>query len=338
MNHPLTIFGGPINAVVMAAEQFGVSRRELLRAANIDEALLSQPEHRFPASLLLDIYRHAERATGNPEIGLTVGRISYLTGLNLHLYMATICHDVRDFLNLMPSLLKLRGDIGEVQTRKEGQQIILQWLPLAAESARERYLTDEMLAASALVFNSLCVFEIPVLEAHFSYARPADTSRLEALFGSNLRFDRPASALHFDRKILNYRLVEQGYDVDPSYPQKVEGLIMPRDDTDAFLSSLRLSITQNLPDGEVGLDTVASDLNVSRRTLQRRLSERGTQFSQILQDVRLHLAERYLSDKRLTIAEIAFLLGYADQGSFSSAFKSWHGVSPSEFRVQPKVR
>ena len=73
MNHPLTIFGGPINAVVMAAEQFGVSRRELLRAANIDEALLSQPEHRFPAGLLLDIYRHAERATGNPEIGLTVG-------------------------------------------------------------------------------------------------------------------------------------------------------------------------------------------------------------------------------------------------------------------------
>ena len=72
--------------------------------------------------------------------------------------------------------------------------------------------------------------------------------------------------------------------------------------------------------------------------MQRRLSERGTQFSQILQDVRLHLAERYLSDKRLTIAEIAFLLGYADQGSFSSAFKSWHGVSPSEFRVQPKVR
>lgn len=338
MNNSWTVFGSPINAVIQAAEQFGASRRELLLAANIDETLLRQTEQRFPVSVLFDLYRLADQATANPDIGLTVGRISYLTGLNLHLYMATICHDVRDYLNLMPSLLKLKGDIGEMLTRKESNAIVLEWNPLLADTAKQRYLSDEMLAATALVFNSLCVFQIPVLEAHFTYSRPADTSKLEAVFGSNLRFDQAISSVRFDRKMLNYRLVEQSHDIDPNDSDSMQDLIYQRDKTDAFLSSLRQSIAQNLPDSEVSLDVVAGDLNVSRRTLQRRLSDRGTQFSQVLQEVRVHLAVRYLSDKRLGMAEIAFLLGYADQGSFSNAFKSWYGVSPREFRLQPKVQ
>ena len=117
-------------------------------------------------------------------------------------------------------------------------------------------------------------------------------------------------------------------------PQQLQAGDQERLEVDAFLRALRQSIAQNLPDGEVSVDAVASDLNVSRRTLQRRLADRGTQCSQTLQEVRLHLAERYLNDKRLSMAEIAFLLGYADQGSFSSAFKSWYGVSPTEFRMQ----
>jgi len=99
-----------------------------------------------------------------------------------------------------------------------------------------------------------------------------------------------------------------------------------------LLSNLKQSIVQYLPEGEVTIDKLASKLNISRRTLQRRLSDRDTNFLSILQEVRSKVALRYLSDSRLSITEIAFLLGYADQGSFSSAFKSWHGVSPRDYR------
>ena len=59
---------------------------------------------------------------------------------------------------------------------------------------------------------------------------------------------------------------------------------------------------------------------------------KGSNFLNVLQEVRSRVALRYLADDRLGITEIAFLLGYADQGSFSSAFKSWHGVSPRDYR------
>jgi AraC-like DNA-binding protein len=89
---------------------------------------------------------------------------------------------------------------------------------------------------------------------------------------------------------------------------------------------------QYLPEGEDTIDKLAGKLNISRRTLQRRLSERDTNFLHVLQEVRSKMAIRYLADDRLGITEIAFLLGYADQGSFSSAFKSWHGLAPRDYR------
>ena len=337
MNKSLTVFSGTLNAVFCAAEQFGVSRRDLLIAADLDEALLRQVDYRFPVKALFDVYAYAEKATNNPDLGLTVGRISFLTGLNLQLYMCNICQDVRDYLNLMPSFLKLKGDIGEMRTRKHRDSIIIEWLPLADGPKQQRHLSDEMLAVTALVFNSLCFVSIPILEAHFSYPRPADITRLQATFGHHLRFDQPTSRLYFDRKILNYPLIEQFFGEGSSDMHRFDNLFDSQDSTDVFLGSLRRSISQYLPEGEINLDRVAADLNVSRRTLQRRLSDRGTQFSQVLQGVRFHLAVRYLSDKRLGMAEITLLLGYSDQATFSKAFKSWYGVSPSEYRLKPNV-
>ena len=88
----------------------------------------------------------------------------------------------------------------------------------------------------------------------------------------------------------------------------------------------------HLPEVGVTIDKVSSKLNASRRTLQRRLTDRGTNFLKILQEVRSCAVIRYLSDNRLVISEIAFLLGYSDQGSFSNTFKNWHGISPTDCR------
>jgi AraC-like DNA-binding protein len=280
------------------------------------------------------LYGLAEQATGNPDIGLTVGRIVYLKGLNLQLYMGSVCQRFRDYLNLMPSVLKLRGDIGEVGVRAEGDFIRLEWLPLDVESARQRYLSDEMLAASAAIVDSLCVLPIPVRRAHFTYTEPADTTMLRRLFGDDLLFGQAVSCLYLERKVLNYAMLQQDYQANLATPGAFSRLFDSDDPDDRFLNSLRQSIGRQLPEGELSIDAVAGELNVSRRTLQRRLADRGTHFQQVLQGVRSELARGYLLDKRLSISEIAFLLGYADQGSFSGAFKSWFGASPSEYRLK----
>ncbi|KRO94029.1 MAG: hypothetical protein ABS24_08515 [SAR92 bacterium BACL26 MAG-121220-bin70] len=173
---------------------------------------------------------------------------------------------------------------------------------------------------------------VRVMKARFSYAKPQDISKLEDVFGRNLSFDQPYSSLFFQREALTYPMLQQDYQEGPDHSHPFRDFFEDEDPSDQLLFTLKQSIVQYLPEGEVTIDKLANSLHISRRTLQRRLSDRETNFLQVLQEVRSRVALRYLADDRLGITEIAFLLGYADQGSFSSAFKSWHGVSPRDFR------
>jgi AraC-like DNA-binding protein len=189
-----------------------------------------------------------------------------------------------------------------------------------------------MLGAAANIINCLCAMPVPVVKAQFSYAQPQDVSALEDTFGRNLTFGKQYSSLFFKSAALDFPLLKQDYHGGPDQGHPFRDFFAGDDPADQLLASLKQSIIQYLPEGGATIDKLASKLNISRRTLQRRLSDRDTNFLNVLQEVRSKVALRYLGDGRLGITEIAFLLGYADQGSFSSAFKSWHGVSPRDYR------
>jgi AraC-like DNA-binding protein len=72
---------------------------------------------------------------------------------------------------------------------------------------------------------------------------------------------------------------------------------------------------------------------LSARTLQRRLAEEGQPFQTLLDATRRELAAQYLRDPALSLTEIAFLLGYAEQSSFTHAFRAWQGQAPQQWRA-----
>ena len=91
---------------------------------------------------------------------------------------------------------------------------------------------------------------------------------------------------------------------------------------------LHSSFKYRFPD----IDSVAEKLNLSARTLQRKLSDEKTTFKSILQETRLGIAKELLKQKALTISEISYMLGYSDLASFSRSFKNYFGESPLEFK------
>jgi AraC-like DNA-binding protein len=94
------------------------------------------------------------------------------------------------------------------------------------------------------------------------------------------------------------------------------------------------TIAALLPHGQVRHDVVAAQLGISPRTLVRRLSDENSSFAGILDQVRSALAERYLADRALPISQIAWLLGYAEIGTFTRAFQRWTGMAPSAARAR----
>ena len=105
----------------------------------------------------------------------------------------------------------------------------------------------------------------------------------------------------------------------------------------SFWDIVYTKVQELLPSGTLTSDRVAKALSMSKRTLERRLAERGSSFSQIVRESRIHIADHYLRQTHVSITEIGFLLGYRDSNSFYRAFKSWHGKTPQEVREQALV-
>ncbi len=103
-------------------------------------------------------------------------------------------------------------------------------------------------------------------------------------------------------------------------------------DKDNIIDRGTAVIIDMLPSGGVADEKVAGQLNMSVRSLQRRLKEAGTTFRTLLEAVRKDLAATYIRDPDIELVEVAFLLGFSDQSAFSRAFKRWTGCSPSEAR------
>ena len=78
--------------------------------------------------------------------------------------------------------------------------------------------------------------------------------------------------------------------------------------------------------------SVARTLGFGERTLRRRLDEEGSSYHEVLSQLRMELATRYLEDERLAIDEVAFLLGYSDRTAFNRAFRQWTDRTPAQFR------
>ena len=97
---------------------------------------------------------------------------------------------------------------------------------------------------------------------------------------------------------------------------------------------VRAILIKALPSGEASIDYVADKLAVSKRTLQRKITDEAETFQSILVSVRKELASHYLKQSEMSLGEISYLLGFKEPNSFIRAFNTWSGVSPSAYRNQ----
>lgn len=93
-----------------------------------------------------------------------------------------------------------------------------------------------------------------------------------------------------------------------------------------------LALQMRIGHRSLAIDHIASDLNMSKRTLQRRLQSEDINFAQLRDQVRFNLAIDYLLEQRMSIDSISQSLDFSDRTSFTNAFKRWTDLSPSLFR------
>jgi AraC-like DNA-binding protein len=99
-----------------------------------------------------------------------------------------------------------------------------------------------------------------------------------------------------------------------------------------LVHEVRELVIDRLAKGKVEIDDMASEVNMSTKTLERRLTERGATFSKLLEDIRCDLAKRYLVDTDFRLEQIAYLVGYSEPAVLVRAFKRWTKTTPMQYR------
>jgi AraC-like DNA-binding protein len=317
------------------AVALGAKPELIARNAGLDLAQLTVPDALLPVATYYRLQEQFREQTGNPDFGLLSGRVSYMENTHLLLYLASASQTLRDWLNMLPSVASLLGDVGSIKVARHRDHFALEWHPLRPPDPLRCVVTDSLLSATALQMDGYCLLPVRPHRVDLSYPRPDNLDVLRATFGAPLYFDQPVSALHYDWAMLDNPQLHVSTRFYDAVVQEFSAFFS--DDAsvaDPFSLSLHTAIRRLLPAGGCSIDSIAGEMNISRRTLQRRLKERDTNFQQLLQQVKSNLARKYLEDKSLSIIEIALLLGYGDPSSFSAAFKSWSGLTPTEFRRQ----
>lgn len=174
--------------------------------------------------------------------------------------------------------------------------------------------------------------DVKPLTAELTCERPADLSDLHRVFGRSLICEAPQAKLVFDRRALEQarrpaeNLLLRALD---EFADRALEAVPPVEDVAGLVAA---ELRGRLVGGPPDLDAVARSIGLSSRTLQRRLSEAGTSFAGVLDEVRRERARALLAGPHVAMAEIAYLLGYAEQAVFTRAAKRWFGTAPSRAR------
>ncbi|WP_020614816.1 AraC family transcriptional regulator [Paenibacillus daejeonensis] len=156
---------------------------------------------------------------------------------------------------------------------------------------------------------------------------------LQAYFGCSVHTGASGNRIILHRRDLDRPFITYNEEMlailTPALDRSLHELPKARSITE----NVKYILSRNLSRGQYDIQTIASELGMSDRTLQRRLAEAGIRFTELITQTRHEQALHYLADPSLEIKEIAFLVGYEDQNSFYRAFRSWEGDTPANWRA-----
>ncbi|GAB3255157.1 AraC family transcriptional regulator [Chitinimonas naiadis] len=299
-------------------------------------AVLGEPgpdperEPAYAASRWRQLLRRAANRLGDPALGLQIGATITPAHLGPLGYVFLVSSSVTTAMARYMRYQRLVHDVSPVRHYLDGGLLVLEW----GEDARAIGLLANQCGLAALLHFARQITGIQVVPeaVHFVEPAPQDVAPYVRFFGCPVLFGQSATRIQFLASFLELPLRQPDPALAALLEQQVARLLAAMPDKDYFLQDLRRLLSQLLLQGEPALEHCADGLHLSGRTLRRRLQERGWCYRDLLEDTRYCLARDYLRDPRLTLPEIALLLGYSEQSAFSRAFRRWSGTTPQRWR------
>lgn len=277
--------------------------------------------------------------TGDDLIGARIGEAHDPRRGSIVSYILFSCHTVRELLELCVQFLPLTRPMSRVRLEdtNSGARFVLDTAdPMVRVHAQHM---EFGVAALLKGLKVACGKPIRPSSIRFGTLRRHGSEKLAQTYRCPVALQADQTDMHFPKAVLDTTVQstdENLLDHLTTYGSML--LSQRRQHSPGLKLEIENIAISRLAHGVPPLSDIAARLGTSQRTLSRRMSDSGLNYRRIIDELRCSLAKSYLADPEMSLAEIAFLLGFGDQSTFGTAFRRWTGVSPGHYRAGLKSR
>jgi AraC-like DNA-binding protein len=316
----------------LAAE--GVSKEDALKCVHLSKASISSPATRVSLNQVIDCYSYAAEHSRDPHFGYRTGLRFHVSAYGMYGFAILSSTNYRETLRFAVKYHQLATPLTTSEFAESDGCGIWQFEPLSHPrigSHLYKFIVEMQFGIVLSLHRDVMGSSFVAREFQVAYPPGNDTSEYPALFGAPVRFEQPTNRLSFDSCWLDgtprlgneitYATVVSLCDAQIEEFQLRKGLV----------GEVRQILMKNLMRPK-GFQDVAQDLNMSARTLRRKLREENSSFRQLVDELRRDMAIRFLRNTDLTVEDMAETLGFSDAANFRHAFRRWTNASPHEFK------
>ena len=320
-----------LQTLAEVAEQKGIDPQRLCRGLGFTFEDLQDPAQRISYRQAVAMIQRALKALPNQGLGLWVGARNVLGTLGLLGHVLSLCKTLRDAFELGIRHQHTSGGIVVSSVEEAGDRVFVDVECRLPFTDVQLFAVEEFFASLLVYGRALAGADFKPMAVEFMHAAPDYLNEYSRLLGSDVRFGCLQNRMVIDAHWLDVQLPNHH---SLALRQAVKLLELEAAQVHQkmdLIQAVERAIARDLTEGS-HIEKIAGDLNMSSRTLRRRLTEHALTFETLLEQVRQARTMSLLANPDMSIERITEEVGYSDVRSFRRAFKRWTGMSPSAFR------
>ena len=317
--------------VAKLLQEMDIDPCPVFKQAGLDVNTINDPYLQIPLNAQTHVVELAAQAS-RPDLGLLVGLQQNPNKWGAYGYVLLNSPTVGVALHNLATFLKPWQSGTHCSYRVEGKFLTVEYSITHPSVQHKAQDAEFSVVYIKHLVDCLCEREVRPVAIDFEHSAIASKQRYKELLGLTPQFNQTINRICFPRALENKPIPSADLQLYPVLRKHLEEMAAAMPEDDDLQSQLLHHIRQLLPLRECKIDKVAKSMALEVRTLQRQLKKLGFSFTGLVNQVKEEQAREFLSHSRLEIKEIAYLLSFNDNSAFTTAFKSWTGQTPGQYR------
>ena len=310
----------------------GIDAEPALFEAGISRGQLSQQDIGVSAASQYRFLELAAAEANDSLLGLHVAAEIDIRAIGILFYLTGSSRTVSEALENLARYSRTTNEALVVEISQQKDEVILAIRQVQEFDEVHRQFFELLVLWFIRMLHKETNRDFTLLRVTFTHARNTDLREVHRLLRCPVDFAQAVDSWVLPQRVMDLPIVSEDGQLLQILTAHADDLLAERHSATGLQSMVANQLASLLPSGESRAAVVARQLGMSPRSFTRHLAEEGTTFGEILDRLRQRLAARYLTDDRMSVQQIAWLLGYSEVGAFNHAYKRWTGTTPTRTR------